>query len=84
MSFVYWVHFAFSIYTIFLFARILSSWIPNGQSLALVRFIAFYTDPYLNIFRQILPPLGGQIDISPILAFFVLKIIESALLGLLS
>ncbi|MER3588393.1 MAG: hypothetical protein C4322_09720, partial [Mastigocladus sp. ERB_26_1] len=36
------------------------------------------TDPYLNIFRNIIPPLGG-IDFSPILAFLVLNIIGSLL-----
>lgn len=29
-------------------------------------------DPYLNIFRGIIPPLGG-LDLSPILAFLVLN-----------
>jgi YggT family protein len=32
------------------------------------------TDPYLNLFRSIIPPLGG-LDISPILAIFVLQIL---------
>jgi len=32
------------------------------------------TDPYLNLFRGIIPPLGGTIDLSPILAFVVLDV----------
>jgi uncharacterized protein YggT (Ycf19 family) len=31
-------------------------------------------DPYLNLFRGIIPPLGGTIDLSPILAFVVLDV----------
>jgi YggT family protein len=33
------------------------------------------TDPYLNVFRSIIPPLGG-IDLSPILAFLLLTVVQ--------
>ncbi|MFM7545546.1 MAG: YggT family protein, partial [Synechococcales cyanobacterium] len=33
------------------------------------------TDPYLNLFRSLIPPLGG-IDLSPMLAFFALQILQ--------
>ena len=68
----------FLIYMIMLFARILGSWIPELQNTQLMHFISFYTDPYLNIFRSIIPPIG-MLDISPIVAFFALGIIESIL-----
>ena len=38
------------------------------------------TDPYLNIFRGIIPPIGG-FDISSILAFLLLNVIQQALGG---
>ena len=66
----------FSCYTMLLFARIVVSWFPAWYHHHLVRFIAFCTDPYLNIFRRIIPPLGGVLDISPLLAFFVLRLLE--------
>ena len=66
----------FWVYLIMLFVRILGSWIPELQGKRFMMFIAFYTDPYLNIFRRIIPPLG-MIDISPIIAFFCLNIIEA-------
>ena len=31
-------------------------------------------DPYLNLFRGIIPPIGGTLDLSPILAFIVLDV----------
>ena len=31
-------------------------------------------DPYLNLFRGIIPPLNGTIDLSPILAFVALDV----------
>ena len=65
----YIVSLCFKIYFILLFARVLSSWIPQLQQTNFIRFIAFYTDPYLNFFRKIIPSIGG-LDISPILAFF--------------
>jgi len=70
----------FQIYTLMLFARIISSWIPELRESKVMQFISFYTDPYLNLFRKIIPPLGG-IDFSPILAFIALSFIEKIILA---
>ena len=77
------IHWLFVIYTAFIFIRIILSWLPGWQNKKLAQFIAFYTDPFLNIFRRLVPPLGGMLDLSPMLAFFALKIFESFILGLL-
>jgi YggT family protein len=47
-----------------------------------MQFIAFYTDPYLNLFRRIIPPLG-MFDLSPIVAFLCLSVVEHAVKALL-
>lgn len=73
------VHYFFLTYTIMLFVRIIGSWFPEFNRSRFMEFISFYTDPYLNLFRRIIPPLG-MLDISPIAAFFVLKILEIGLL----
>ena len=39
------------------------------------------SDAYLNLFRGIVPPIGG-IDISPIGAFFVLNLLQSSVASL--
>ena len=65
----------FLVYLLMLFTRIISSWFPEYQHMSFLRFVAYYTDPYLNIFRRIIPPIG-MLDISPIVGFFCLKIIE--------
>lgn len=65
----------FFVYFIMLFIRILSSWVPEYADSRPIRFIAYYTDPYLNLFRRIIPPLG-MIDFSPIVAFIALQILE--------
>ncbi|MGH2981385.1 MAG: YggT family protein [Solirubrobacterales bacterium] len=79
----------FLVYLILIFANILMSWIPRIPRSATLRpvldFIQDTTNPYLNIFRRIMRPLGGPgglaIDISPILAIFVLIIVERILVG---
>ena len=81
MSLGYIIHTIFLSYTILLTIRIISSWLPAFRSHQLFRFVAFYTDPYLNFFRRLIPPLGGVLDISPILAFFVLRLGKTVLLS---
>lgn len=78
------IHLLFLSYTVLLFLRILSSWISvdHWRWQRFVQFLSFYADPYLNFFRKMIPPLGGVLDLSPILAFFVLKVIEAFLLGI--
>ena len=78
----YLIRLAFNIYFILLLIRILGSWIPSIAHSKFMRFVSFYTDPYLNVFRRIIPPIGGM-DISPILAFFVLRGLEQVVFMLL-
>ncbi len=78
----------FLVYLILLFARILLSWIPrlpyNPVLRSVVDFIHQVTDPYLNVFRRILPPVGGggfALDLSPIIAIIVLYIARAIIVG---
>jgi YggT family protein len=80
--FAYTVNLLFVTYTVLIFLRLLSSWFPAYQGHKFIHFLAFYTDPYLNIFRRIIPPIGGGVDLSPILAIIALRVIESLILGL--
>ncbi|MBM3207313.1 MAG: YggT family protein [Chlamydiae bacterium] len=76
------IHYLFFVYTLLLMARIIGSWFPSFANSKWMRFVAFYTNPYLNLFRKIIPPLG-TLDLSPILAFFALQILESVIIRLL-
>jgi YggT family protein len=71
----------FLIYTLMIFVRIMGSWIESLRETTFMRFVAHYTDPYLDIFRKVIPPIGGTIDISPILAFFVLDLLKKIILS---
>lgn len=73
----------FLVYMVMLFVRILGSWFPEYSDHTIMRFFSFYTDPYLNFFRRIIPPLG-MFDFSPIIAFFVLQLIEAIVKTLIS
>lgn len=76
------IKYIFQFYTFMLLIRILVSWLPQLQEYRIVQFISYYTDPYLNLFRRIIPPLG-MLDISPIIAFLCLGFIENILIQLL-
>tara|TARA_B100001250_G_C19708826_1_gene748186 strand:+ start:812 stop:1114 length:303 start_codon:yes stop_codon:yes gene_type:complete len=70
------------IYSFILIIRILLSWFPNlDWSNPILTNITSITDPYLNIFRGIIPPLGG-LDLSPLLAFLLLNVSESVINGI--
>ena len=73
------------VYTLMLFAYILTSWIrlPYRPWLNRVqRFLYDVCDPYLRLFRRFLPPLG-PLDLSPMVAIFVLLILSNVLTSLL-
>ncbi|MBW4624227.1 MAG: YggT family protein [Brasilonema octagenarum HA4186-MV1] len=67
------------IYSLLLIIRVLLTWFPSinwyNQPFAALSQIS---DPYLNLFRSIIPPLGG-IDVSPILAFLLLNVLGGLL-----
>ncbi len=63
-----------SIYTGLLILRVLLTWFPMIDWYSQpFQALGQITDPYLNLFRSFIPPLGGM-DLSPILAIFVLQI----------
>ena len=43
---------------------------------AILRFLRDVCEPYLRIFRRVIPPIGG-IDFSPLLAIVVLELFNS-------
>ena len=65
------------IYGYILIVRILLSWFQGAEwAFNIISFLSPITDPYLNIFRSIIPPLGG-IDFSAILAILALQLLQS-------
>ncbi|MDC3159389.1 YggT family protein [Prochlorococcus sp. AH-716-G10] len=70
------------IYSTLLLIRVLLTWFPGiDWSNGILSALTSITDPYLNIFRGIIPPIGG-FDISSILAFLLLNFLQGRLYGL--
>jgi uncharacterized protein YggT (Ycf19 family) len=61
-----------TVYVLLIFVYVLTSWVRVPYSLAPVqRFLHDVCEPYLRLFRRLLPPLG-PLDLSPIVGVIVL------------
>lgn len=69
-----------NLYVGIILVYVLMSWIPNmhGWVLDVYRALGSVCDPYMDIFRRIIPPIG-MIDISPIFAILVLQFVARML-----
>jgi YggT family protein len=81
----------FLVYIILILIRVLISWIPrmphNPTLRAVLDFITETTDPYLNLFRRIIPPIGGGgfgLDLSPMIGIIVLFILRGVVVALIA
>ena len=74
-----------TVYTLVIFAYIITSWLRLPYSIWLNRIQRFLYDvtvPYLRLFRRVLPA-AGPLDFSPILAVIVLWALAYALIRIL-
>ncbi|MDI9549034.1 MAG: YggT family protein [Chloroflexota bacterium] len=68
------------LYSWILLARALISWIPNLDPYhPAVQMLYQVTEPVLEPIRKLVPPLGGVMDISILIAFFAIMILEQLL-----
>ena len=81
----------FIVYIVLILIRVLISWIPrmpyNPALRAVLDFVTETTDPYLNIFRRVLPPIGGggfALDLSPMIAIILLFVLRAVVVGLIA
>lgn len=75
---------ALNFYAGLIFVYILMSWIPTPQGFVgeIYRVLGSLCEPYLSIFRKVIPPLGG-IDFSPVLAIIVIEVVQRLVVVLL-
>ena len=74
-----------TVYILLILVYVLSSWIrlPYSPWLSRIqRFLYDVCEPYLRLFRRVLPPLG-PLDLSPIVAIIVLYVVRSVLVSVL-
>jgi YggT family protein len=63
-----------------LLATIILSWVAAGSQNPAVALLHRFTEPVMAPFRRILPPMGG-LDLSPILVFVTINILQILLLN---
>lgn len=63
------------VYSMILFVYVLMSWIPQKSGIVgdIDTILGKLCDPYLDLFRRFIPPIGGMVDVSPIVALLVLQ-----------
>lgn len=71
-----------SLYSLLIFIRIIFSWVMVSYSNRVMRFLVNTTEPMLGPLRRIVP-LMGTFDVSPIVAFLILWLFQSAVAGTL-
>ncbi|MGB6407336.1 MAG: YggT family protein [Planococcus donghaensis] len=72
---------AINIYFYILIVSVFMSWVPSIKESSFGQMISKITDPYLDIFRRFIPPIG-VIDISPIVAIFTLNLASQGIIVL--
>ncbi|WP_082472271.1 YggT family protein [Paenibacillus bovis] len=77
------LYYLYQIYTYMLIIYILLSWLPSARESSFGQLLGRLVEPYLAPFRRFIPPIGGVLDISPIVALFVLNLAFSGLQYLL-
>jgi len=81
----------FLVYIVLIFINVLSSWIPrmpyNRWLRAALDFVAETTNPYLGLFRRVIPPLGRgggfALDLSPMIGIIVLFVLRGIVVALI-
>jgi YggT family protein len=76
------LYFAVYLYQIILLIRIVLSWINPDPYNRLVIFLCGITDPLLDLARRYIPIRIGMIDLSPIIVFFLLYLVQQGIGGL--
>lgn len=74
---VYFVQMLTTILSFAIFIRAILSWFPNAQNNIFGVIIGQLTDPVLVPLRRVVPPIGGMIDITPLVAIILLQVIST-------
>lgn len=69
----------YNIYFYMVLIYVLMSWLPAVRESPVGEFLGRLVEPYLMPFRRIIPPIGGVLDISPIIALIALQFVAYGL-----
>jgi YggT family protein len=71
------------IYEFLILIRVILSWVGPNLYHPAIRILYQITEPVLGPLRRLIPPIGGTIDLSPVVALFLLELLSRLLTGLL-
>ncbi|HJE19149.1 YggT family protein [Aliicoccus persicus] len=63
---------------------IFSSWVPGLRESSFMQAVGMLYEPLMAPFRKIIPPIGGMIDITPIIFLFVVRFFFMGLMMILT
>ena len=69
------------LYVLLIIIYIIMTWVPSNSNKTfntIFDFLEKICEPYLKLFRRIIPPVGG-IDFSPIVAIVVIQLVARLL-----
>lgn len=77
------LYYAVSVYTVIMFIRVILSWAtmvwsPPHSLAPAIRVLYDLTEPVLSLFRRYIPPIG-MLDISAIVVFIILGVLQNIL-----
>ncbi len=72
-----WIDALLTVYGFCIMLRIMLSWLPELRKYQAASWLESITNPYLIFFKNRIPPIGGMLDISPMLALFLLQGIQA-------
>jgi Predicted integral membrane protein len=73
----------YRIYSYMIIIYVLMSWLPAVKESFVGELLGKLVEPYLRPFRKLIPPIGGMLDISPIIAYFALGFVAQGLIAVL-
>ena len=76
------VSWTFDFLRIAILVRVVSSWLPISPHSGWIRWAYVVSEPILRPLRQIIPAMG-PIDITPIIAYFLIGFLQGAVVGML-
>ena len=71
-------------YTWIIIIYCLLTWIPSSARMIaeVKRILSMIVEPFLKPFQKLIPPIGGMVDITPIVAVLVLQLARALIIGL--
>jgi YggT family protein len=74
-----YINLLYRVYFYMILIYVLMSWLPAVRASFVGEFLGRLVEPYLRPFRKLIPPLGGVMDISPIVALIALQFVAQGL-----